>query len=143
MKRYLKNLWGALCGSDPFRTELEEARERLEKAGENMRSLQDQLYAALNHWDGCQMKLEEANKALEAATETAACKQLKSMQRLVENLREKNKDLEKLMKQQSEADRKELEQQGLEFQERLERVKHEYQQRIEEYNEEIDKLRNR
>lgn len=132
MKRYLKNLWGALCGSDPFRTQLAEAREQLEKAAENISSLQDQLYAALNHWDGCQMKLEEANKALEAATETAACKQLKSMQRLVENLRQRIKEKDA-----------EIEDAGREFHERMEQTKADYQKRIDEYNEEIDKLRNR
>ena len=98
--RYLKNLMKALFGLDPYREDLAEAKEQLQKAAENVRSLQNQLFAALDHWDGCQAKLDEANKALEAATETAACKQLKSMQRLVENLRERieeyNEEIDKL-----------------------------------------------
>lgn len=51
MKRYFKNLWMALTGSDPFRDELEEKNSQLENAAENVQSLQDQLYAALNKWN--------------------------------------------------------------------------------------------
>lgn len=132
MKRYFKNLCLALTGEDPFHAELDEARKQLEKAAENMRSLQSQLFAALDRWDGCRTKLDEANKVLEAATETAACKQLESMQRLVENLRERIKEKDA-----------EMEAVGREFHDRMEQMKADYQQRIDEYNEEIDKLRNR
>lgn len=127
--RYLLTLWRALIGKNPFRMELAEAKEQLKKATENVQSLQDQLFAALDHWEGCQAELYEANKALEAATETAACKQLKSMQRLVENLRERIKEKDA-----------QLEQQGREFQERMEQMKADYQKRINEYNEEINKI---
>lgn len=117
--RYMKNLVKALFGLDPYREELVQAKEQLLKAAKNLSDMQDQLYAALDRWDGCQLELvdvkrelEDTKRALAEAECTSSCKHLKSMQ-------------------------------GLEFQERLERVKHEYQQRIEEYNEEIDKLKNR
>lgn len=123
MKQYFRNLWLAIIGCDPFSDEVKELRKMMEKDGDNMRKLRNQLYAALNEWDECQRKLEETKKALEEATATPAYKQLKSMQRLVENLRERIK----------EKDGK-LEQQDRNFHERMELMKRDYQQRIKEYN---------
>lgn len=131
MKRYLKNLLMALTGRNPFQVELEEARQQLEKARENMSSLQDQLYEALQRW-GESQKTQEKSDAINKKLQKrigAAEKRAASCQVLIENLREhiREKDAE-------------MESAGLEFRERMERVKYEYQQRIDEYNKEIERL---
>ena len=83
MKRYLKNLIAALCDRNPFQEELEEKNIQLDKAVANVSALQDQLYAALNKWDGCQLELvdakrelEDTKRALSEAECTTSCKQL-------------------------------------------------------------------
>lgn len=125
MKQYVKNLVLAICGRNPFAEEVADLKEKLEKAGENVRGLQDQLYAALNRWDGCQYRLEEVSKTLEAAKKSAA-----SQQQLVENLRERIKDKDA-----------ELEEQGRAFRERLEQTRQKYDGRIATYAEEIARLK--
>ena len=72
MTRYIKNLLLAIRGRNPFAEEVADLKEKLEKAGENVSGLQDQLYAALNRWDGCQYRLEEVSKTLETAKKSAA-----------------------------------------------------------------------
>lgn len=138
MKQYLRNLWLALTGADPFADEVATLKDRLERAGENVDGLREQLYAALSKWDGCQWELNktkeqlaEANRRLEAAECTAQCKQLRSMQRLVENLRERGKEKDARLAEQ-----------GREFRDRMEQMKADYQRRIDEYVREIDQLRN-
>ena len=80
MKRYLKNLLSAICGNNPYRLELDELKEQMKKADENVGMLQDAYY-------GVQEKMVEAKKLL-AGYE----KQMKSYQTLVENYRERIKE---------------------------------------------------
>lgn len=67
----------AFFGSDPYRTELDVLRERMEKAGENVDALKDQLYNVLNRWDLCKLQLAEKDR------------QIISLQTVIENLRER------------------------------------------------------
>lgn len=80
MKSYLKNLLIALKGRNPYQEELDEKNRRLQKVADHNQSLHDQLYAALNNWDGCRLLLEDAEK------------KCASLQQLVENLRDRIKD---------------------------------------------------
>ena len=135
-KQYLRNLWLALTGGDPFADEVATLKERLERAGENVDGLREQVYAALSKWDGCQQELQktkeqlaEANRRLEAAECTAQCKQLRSMQRLVENLRERGKEKDARLAEQ-----------GREFRDRMEQMKADYQRRIKEYNDRLESM---
>lgn len=75
MKRYLKNLLSALLGNNPYQAECDELATKLEKAGDNVRGLQELYYNMVERWETEQ-------------------KQMASLQQLVENLREriKNKD---------------------------------------------------
>lgn len=129
MKQYFRNLWFAIIGGNPYADEVDDLRKKMEKDGEDMLILRNQLYAALNQWDKCQMQLEETKKTLKEATATPAHKQLKSMQRLVENLRERIK--EKDMR---------LEQQERDFHERTELMVSLHQQQIKELNEKLEGL---
>lgn len=60
----------ALLGRNPYRQELDELKEKYEKAGENVQSLRGMYCDAVERW-------------------TEADKQAKSLQTLVENLRER------------------------------------------------------
>lgn len=111
MKRYIKNLVMAICGRNPFAEEVADLKEKLEKAGENVRGLNEMYYSALEKW--------------EAAEKRAA-----SQQQLVENLRERIRDKEA-----------ELEEQGRAFRERMEQTRREYDGRIATYAEEIARLK--
>jgi len=73
MKRYLKNLLAALLGNNPYEAERDELAAQLEKAGENVRGLQELYYNMVERWE-------------------AERKQLASLQQLVENLRERIND---------------------------------------------------
>ena len=73
MKRYLKNLLSALLGNNPYLAERDELAEKLEKAGENVRGLNELYYNMVERWE-------------------AERKQMASLQQLVENLRERIKD---------------------------------------------------
>lgn len=120
MKRYFKNLWMALTGCDPFRDELEEKNSRLEKAAENVQSLQDQLYAALNKWNESAKMAEESSKAFEEVSEKLASERQRvhDYEVLIENLRERINEKDTLM----------------------DRMKKDYQQRIEQYTHKIEEL---
>lgn len=87
MKQYLKNLFLALTGSNPFQVELEEAKQQLEKAAENMSAMQDQLYAALSKWEGAMYEAESYKNSI------------KGYQVLTENLRERIKEKDGLIKE--------------------------------------------
>ena len=110
MKHYIKNLWLALMGVNPFEAELAEKTGQYEKTAENLSALQRQYFSALEKWD--------------REKESAA-----SLQQLVENLRVRIKDKDA-----------ELELAGQEFHNRMERMKADYQRRIEEYNLKIEEL---
>ena len=73
MKRYFNNLWMALIGSDPFRDELQDAKDKLNKAADNLSAMQNQLYAALEKWE-------------------QSAKRIDDYEALIENLRERIKE---------------------------------------------------
>lgn len=132
MKRYLKNLWLALTGRNPFRQELEEKTDQLAKAAVNVTSLYDLYYAALEKWNNETTQRIEAEAVNDRLARRIGDleKRIAGMQVLVENLRERvrEKDVE-------------MDAAGREFHERMNRMKGEYQNRIEAYNLEIDALR--
>lgn len=111
MKRYIKNLVLAICGRNPFAEEVENLKEKLEKAGENTRGLQNQLYAALEKQDA------ERDK------------QIASLQALVENLRDRIKEKDA-----------EQDEQGREYRQRMEQTHQMYDKRIATYAKEIERL---
>jgi chromosome segregation ATPase len=87
IKRYLKNLMKALFGLDPYQDEVDVLKEQLEKSAENMSAMQDQLYSALEKWD-------KATKNWESSLA-----QVRSLQQLTENLRERIADKDKMIAQ--------------------------------------------
>lgn len=125
MKQYFKNLVLAIRGRNPFAEEVAGLREKLEKAGENVRGLQDQLFAALERWESAKRLLSLNRERMEKRDN-----QIASLQTLVENLRERIRDKDA-----------ELEEQGRAFRERLEQTRREYDGRIATYAEEIARLK--
>lgn len=125
MKRYFKNLVLAIRGRNPFADEVADLNEKMEKAGENVRGLQNQLYAALEYLESAKLLLSLNKKLIEKRD-----KQISSMQQLVENLRERIRDKDA-----------ELEEQGRAFRERLEQTRQEYDKRIATYAQEIARLK--
>lgn len=85
--RYLKNLIKALFGLDPYRDELEDAREKMQKSADNLSAMRNQLYVALDRWDSALARYEEAEK------------RAMSLQVLTENLRQRIADKDKLIKE--------------------------------------------
>lgn len=112
MRRYLKNVLIALLGRNPYRQELDELKDKYEKAGENVKSLRGMYCDAVELW-------------------TVADKQAKSLQTLVENLRERIREKDAG-----------LEEQGRAFRELLEQTRREHDKRIATYAEEIERLQN-
>jgi len=110
MRRYLKNVLIALFGRNPYRQELDELKEKYEKAGENVKSLRGMYCDAVERW-------------------TEADKQAKSLQALVENLRERIREKDARLDEQERA-----------FRELLEQTRREYDKRIATYAEEIERL---
>jgi len=80
MRRYFKNLLSALLGNNPYQAERDDLEEKLAKASENVRGMNDLYYRALEKWD--------ADK-----------KQLSSLQQLVENLRSRIADKDAVIDQ--------------------------------------------
>ena len=80
MSRYLKNLLTALCGGDPYATELEELKEKYKKTSDHVCALNDLYYKAVEKW-------------------TEAEKMMVSCQALVENLRSRLADKDAELKQ--------------------------------------------
>lgn len=110
MRRYLKNVVMALAGRNPYQQELDELKEKYEKAGENVQSLRDMYCDAVERW-------------------TEADKQARSLQALVENLRERIREKDA-----------ELEEQDKGFREWMEKTRQECDKRIATYAEEIERL---
>lgn len=73
MRQYFKNLLSALLGNNPYQAERDDLAEKLEKAGDNYRGLNELYYNVLEKWE----------------TER---KQTASLLQLVENLRDRIKD---------------------------------------------------
>lgn len=113
MKRYFKNLWLALTGANPYSDELQDAKDKLNKAADNVQALHEQLYAAMDNWNNSAVNAEELKKKLEAEKRT-----VHDFEVLVENLRERINEKDTLM----------------------ERMKQDYQQRIAQYTQEIEEL---
>jgi predicted nucleic acid-binding Zn-ribbon protein len=82
MRRYFRNLLMALLGRNPFQIELNEVKENLVSAAENVSMLNDMYF-----------KLQEKMVAAE--------KWLIDYQSLVENLRERIKDKDEQLSQQA------------------------------------------
>ena len=78
MKRYLKNLMAALCGRNPYNTELDELTDHYEKAAANVQELQEMYYNSLD----MQARIKE---------------QVDGYQTLTENLRERIGEKDELM----------------------------------------------
>ena len=78
MKRYFKNLFIALCGNNPYQMELDRVREEYEKTTEKVYHLEEM------YW-----KFQEQKAEID--------KQVAGYQTLVENLRQRLKDKEKLV----------------------------------------------
>ena len=132
MRRYLRNLWLALTGNNPFRIELDELRTRNENNKELAEMLQRNYDAAMNIYKGTAEQVKVLGDQIaktEASIETFR-KREASLQRLVENLRESVTDKESV-----------IEQQRRDFHERMERMKADYQKRIDQYVREIDQLK--
>ncbi len=91
MKRYFKNLWLALTGANPYSDELQDAKEKLDKAADNVSALQNQLYAALEKWEQYAKKTDDYEV-------------------LIENLRERIKEKDTLMERMKEDYQKRIEQ---------------------------------
>ena len=91
MKYYLKNLLTALCGRNPYRQELDELKEEMEKARENVSTLQDAYYKEMEKSVDAERMQDEAAKLLEEYKSMIEKngKQLTSFQVLVENYRER------------------------------------------------------
>lgn len=91
MKYYLKNLLTALCGRNPYRQELDELKEEMEKARENVSTLQDAYYKEMEKSVDAERMQDEAVKLLEEYKSMIEKngKQLTSFQALVENYRER------------------------------------------------------
>ena len=87
MSRYLKNLLTALCGGDPYATELEELKEKYKKTSDHVCALNDLYFKAVEKW-------------------TEAEKTMYSSQVLIENLRkrvaEKDAEIAQLSREYSE-----------------------------------------
>lgn len=102
MRQYLHNLLTALRGVNPFELELKRIREDYNRVAEQVTQLQS-VYGAVKE------------------RTAGAIRQVSSLQRLVENLRERITEKDTL----------------------IERMKADYQERIKAYTTKIDELQNR
>lgn len=83
IKRYLKNLFRALLGKNPYKMEWEELTEMLEKTSERVRSLNDLYFNSL----GVQLEMKTRLDDLQSDIK----KKEYTYQVLTENLRERIK----------------------------------------------------
>ena len=117
MRRYLKNLLMAMLGRNPYQQELDELKEKYEKAGENVQSWQTMYYKAWDNVAAMEAKMKEEDK------------QIVSLQALVENMRERVREKDA-----------ELEEQDKDFRKWMEQTRQEYDKRIATYAEEVERL---
>ncbi len=82
MKQYVKNLWVALLGRNPYEMELSELQRKYEKATENVSGLQELYCNCVETYDAFRKKVAE----LEGAVKQSKVRE-ESLQQLVENLR--------------------------------------------------------
>lgn len=99
MKQYFSDLLAALCGNNPYRRQLDALREQIEKAGENANTLRDSYYKEVGRAADAEQKYGEASALLAEYQEKLekAGRQVASLQKLVENLREHIKDYQQRM----------------------------------------------
>lgn len=84
MKRYIKNLWLALTGRNPFRAELEELKREIGETALKVKSLQDVCQRLFGNWENSQNLLSDSEEIIRERD-----RQIVSLQRLVENLRQR------------------------------------------------------
>lgn len=65
IKRYVKNLLLALLGDNPYQMEMDEARDCLEKAAENLKATQDMCYSTMEKWSESQKQLNQLQQLVE------------------------------------------------------------------------------
>ena len=65
MKHYFENLMIALFGRNPYRQQLYKLKEEMEKAGENVKMLQDSFYREQEKAAQCEKLLDEYKELLE------------------------------------------------------------------------------
>lgn len=63
--RYLRNLLLALTGNNPYQMELDEAREHLEKAADNLSATQDMCYSTMERWNESQQQVVQLQHVIE------------------------------------------------------------------------------
>ena len=90
IKNYLGNLWLALTGNNPYKTELDEVRDEYEKTAANVKRLEDFYCKALEQWD-------------------KAGSQTRDLQVLVENLRKRVAEKDALIAEMDKDCRKQSE----------------------------------
>lgn len=120
--QYLRNLFSALLGRNPFQEEIDKVKKELESVEEYRRILKLLYQVLLSKWDA----EKEQSKKMRRENEKQQ-QQIKDLQMLVENLRGRVKEKDEDIKQQ-----------GRDFRERVERIKSDYQQRIDAYNKALD-----
>lgn len=101
---YLRNLWLALLGNNPYQMELEEAKVYLEKAAENLSTTQDMCYDTMERWNESQ-------------------KEIDNLQKLVETLRDHLREKDELMEQLARECRNQMEQMKRDYEKRQTRDK--------------------
>ena len=65
VKRYVKNLLLALLGNNPYQMEMDEARNHLEKAAENLKATQDMCWQAMEMWSESHQQLLQMQQLVE------------------------------------------------------------------------------
>lgn len=120
--QYLRNLFSALLGRNPFQEEIDKVKKELESVEEYRRILKLMYHVLLSKWDA----EKEQSKKMRRENEKQQ-QQIKDLQMLVENLRGRVKEKDEDIKQQ-----------GRDFRERVERIKSDYQQRIDAYIKALD-----
>lgn len=122
MMQYLRILFFALLGRNPFQKKIDEVNKELASVKEYRRILKSMYQVLLSKWDA----EKEQSKKMRRENEKQQ-QQIKDLQILVENLRGRVKEKDEDIKQQ-----------GRDFRERVERIKSDYQQRIDAYNKALD-----
>ena len=123
--QYLRIFFSALLGRNPFQEEIDKVKKELESVKEYRRILKLMYQVLLSKW----VAEKEQSRKMRRENEKQQ-QQVKDLQVLVENLRERIREKDE-----------EIKQQGREFRERVERIKSDYQLRIEAYNKILDKQR--
>lgn len=84
VKRYVKNLLLALIGYNPYQMEMDQARNHLERAAEDLKAAQDMCYATMERWNESHRQLTQMQQLVET---------------LRDHLREKDEQVEQLRRE--------------------------------------------